>query len=80
MKKIDEIRNYVTEETNHDELMSKNHKIFCRALNYIDHSLLGIPAITGCVSISVFAPLFSIPIVITSSAIGFKIFVITAEN
>ena len=79
LKKIDEIRNYVTEEINHDELMSKKHKIFCRALNYIDHSLIAISAITGCVSISVFAPLVSIPIVIASSAIGFKICVITAE-
>ena len=79
LKKIDEIRNYVTEEMNQDELMSKKHKIFCRALNYIDHSLIAISAITGCVSISVFTPLISIPIIITSSAIGFKICVITAR-
>ena len=77
LKKIDEIRNYLTEEINQDELMSKKHKIFW-ALNYIDHSLIEISAITGCVSISIFAPLVSIPIAITSSAIGFKICVITA--
>ena len=73
LKKIDEIRNYLIEEINRNELMSKNHKSVCRVLNYIDHLLIAICTITGCVSISAFASLVGIPIGITSSAIGLKV-------
>ena len=58
--------------------MSKKHKKVCRVLNYIDHSLIVISTITGCVSISAFASLVGIPIGITSSATGLKVCVITA--
>ena len=73
LKKIDEIRNYLIEEINRNELMSKKHENVCRVLNYIDHLLIAICAITGCVSISAFASLVGIPIGITSSAIGLKV-------
>ena len=46
-------------------------------MNYIDHSLIVISTITGCVSISLFASLVGIPIGISSSIIGLKICVIT---
>ena len=78
LKKIDEIRNYLIEEINRNELMSKKRKNYCRILNYIDHSLIAISTITGCVSISTFASLVCIPIRITSFAIGLKNCVITA--
>ena len=78
LKKIDEIRNYLIEEINRNELMSKKHKKPCRVLNYIDHSFIVISTITGCVSISAFASLVGIPIGIASSTIGLKICVITA--
>ena len=52
--------------------MSKEHKNFCRDLNYIDHSLIEIVTITGCVSISAFASL------VGSSTIRLKTCVITA--
>ena len=58
--------------------MSKKHKKFCRVLNYTDHSLIVISAITGCVSISAFVSFVAIPIGVTSSASGLKICVITA--
>ena len=58
--------------------MSKKYKKVSRVLNCIDHSLIVISTITGCVSISAFTPLAGILIGITSSAIGFKICVITA--
>ena len=58
--------------------MSKKHKKSCKVLNYIDHLLIVISAITGCVSISSFASLFGVPIGITSSAIGLKIYALTA--
>ena len=32
-KKIDEIRNYLIEEINRNELMSKKHKKICKVLN-----------------------------------------------
>ena len=78
LKNIDEIRNYLIEEINQNELMSKKHKKDPRILNYIEHSLIAISTITGCVSISAFASLVGIPIGIASSTIGLKICVITA--
>ena len=77
LKNIDEIRNYLIEETNQNEFLTRKHKKVCRVLNYIDHSLIAISLITGGVSISVFASLVVIPIGITNSAIGLKICVIT---
>ena len=58
--------------------MRKKHKEVCRVLNYIDHSLIVISTITGCVSISTFTSLVGIPIGIASSTIGLKICEITA--
>ena len=52
LKKIDEIRNYLTEEINQSEVMSKKYKQVCKVLNYIEHLLIIISTITGCVSIS----------------------------
>ena len=56
--------------------MSKKHKKVCTTLNSIEHFLILRSAITECVSISYFASLVNIPIRITSSAIGLKIFTI----
>ena len=58
--------------------MSKKRKKVCRVLNNIDHLLIAISTITGCVSISAFASLIGIPIEVTSSSIGLKICAITA--
>ena len=62
--------------------MSKKHKkvlyYFVRGLNYIEHLLISMSTVTGCVSISAFASLVGIPIVITSSAIVLKICAITS--
>ena len=62
LKKIDKIRNYLIDEINRNELMGKKHKKVCRVLNYIDHSLIAISAITGCISISAFASLVGISV------------------
>ena len=59
--------------------MSKKHKKVCTTLNYIEHFLILGSTITVCVSISAFASLVGIPIVIANSAIGFKICAITAS-
>ena len=55
LKNIDETRNYLTEEINQNELMSKKHKKVCTTLNYIEYFLILACTITGCVSISAFA-------------------------
>ena len=77
-KNIDETRNYFVEEIEQNELVSKKNKKFCTTLNYIEHFLILASAVPGCISISAFASLVSIPVGITSSAIGLKICAITA--
>ena len=72
LQKINEIKKYLIKETNQNDLMSNKHKKVCRVFNDIDHLLIVFFTITGCVSISTFAFLVGIPIVITSSAIGLK--------
>ena len=78
LKNKDETRNYLIEEINRNELISKNHKNVCTTLNYSEHFLLLAPTVTGCISISTFASLVGISIGTTSSTIGLKICVITA--
>ena len=63
---------------NQNELVSKKHKIVCRGLNYIQHLLIVISAVTGCGFISAFGSLLGISIGIASFAIGLKICAITA--
>ena len=75
---MDETRNYLIEEINRNELMSKKHKKVCTTLNYIEHFLILGSTITECISIAAFASLVGISIGITSSAIGLRIYAITA--
>ena len=42
LKKIDEIRNYLIEIINRNELMGKKYKKVCRVLDYIHHSFIAI--------------------------------------
>ena len=65
-KKLDKIRNYIIEEINRKELMSKKHKKVCEVLSYIENSLIVISAINRCVYI-------------TRYTVGLKICVITTE-
>ena len=78
LKTIDETRNYFIEKVNQNELMSKKYKKVCGVLHYIEHLLILVSTVSGCVSISTFASLVGIPIGITSSVIGLKMCVITA--
>ena len=78
LKNIIETRNYLIEEINQDELMSRKHKKVYRVLNYVEHLLILISTVTECVYISTFASLVGIPIGIMSSAIELNICVITA--
>ena len=77
LQNINKTRNYLLEEINRNELMSKKHKKVCTTLNYIEHFLILASTITGCISISAFVSLLGIPIGITNSAIGLKICAIT---
>ena len=74
LKYIDEERNYSIEEIDQNELISK----VCWVLNYIEHLLILVSTVTGCVFISDFVSLFGISVGITSSTIGLKIYSITA--
>ena len=78
LKNIDETRNYFLDKIKQNELMSKKHKKVCTTQSYIEHFLILVSTITGCISNSAFASLIGIPIGITSSAIGLKICAITA--
>ena len=78
LKNMDEIRNYLIEEINQNELMSKQYEKIGTTLNYIEYFLISASTITGFVSIYGFASLIAIPIGITSSVIVLKICAITA--
>ena len=55
LKNINETRNLLIEVINQRKLMSKNHKMVCTTLNYIEHFLILGSIIIECVSISAFS-------------------------
>ena len=77
LRKIDETRNYLLDEIKHNDLMSGKYKKTCKYLNYVKQLLILVSTVTGCVSVSAFAPLVAIPAGIMSSAIRIKICAIT---
>ena len=79
MQIIDEIKKYLVEEMNLNELMSKNPKKSLYDSNFSENKIALASMVTGSISTSAFASLFHIPIGITSSAIGLKISAINAE-
>ena len=56
------------------------HKKVYTVWNYIEHFLILISTVTGCVLTSGFASLVGTPIEITSSVTELQVFVITAGN
>ena len=54
------------------------HKNVCRALNYFEHFLVFISAVSGCVSISAFTSVVGAPIGIGNSEVRPKVCAITA--
>ena len=58
--------------------MRNKHKNVCTTLNCIQHFLILVFAVTGCISISTFASFVNIAIWIISPAIGLRTFTITA--
>ena len=70
LRKVDETRNYFSEEIKNKYFVSKKYQKVCKVLNQIKQlPILGF-AITECVSIFVFASL-----VVSSSAVGVEIHV-----
>ena len=69
LENIYETRNYLIEEIVLNELMSKEHRNVCTALNYTEHFLILASTITGRVHISGFASLVVIFIGTASSVI-----------
>ena len=78
LRKINEMRNYLFDEIKHNDSMSRKYKRTCSYLNYVEHLLILVSAITGCVSISAFASLIDIPVGITSSVAAINICAIIA--
>ena len=66
LKNLDETINYFLKDLKQNGLISRKHKKICRTLSYIRQFLTSAFTITGCISISSFAFLLSIPIEITS--------------
>ena len=58
--------------------MSEKYEKTCKYLNHVEHLLILVSTVTGCVSDSAFASLVCVLISITSSAVGMKICAITA--
>ena len=58
-------------------MLSNRKKKVCASLNCIERLLILAFTITGCISISAFTSLISIPIGVTSSTIELKIYAIT---
>ena len=56
--------------------MRRKHKNVCKTLDYVEHLLILASTAARYISISDFTSLLGIPIVITSSAIGLKIYAI----
>ena len=72
LKNINETKNYFLKETKQNEWMSKNHKKVFATLNYSEHFLNVVSTVTGCISISAYASLLGITIIIMSSATVLK--------
>ena len=58
--------------------MSEKHEKVDRALNYFEHFVIFISAVSGCVSISPFASLVGVPVGIARAVVRIKICAITA--
>ena len=74
---MDEKRNYLLDEIKHNALMSEKYKKTCKHLNHVEHLLILVSTVTGCISISALPSLVCVPVGIKSSAVRIKICVIT---
>ena len=73
LRKIYQVKNYLIEEINRNELRNKKHKNVCTVYSDIEKPPIVISTITSYFSIFSFGSLVDIQIGITSSAIRLKI-------
>ena len=73
LTEVDKARNYFIKEIKQNDLITKTYKKICKTLDYIEHLLIIVYTVTGCVSISAFVSLVSI-------AAGVASFVITRKT
>ena len=78
LRKTNETKSYLLEETKHNYFVSSKHEKICKTLNYVERILILTSAFTGCILVSAFRSLVGIILQITSSAIRLKICVIIA--
>ena len=78
LRKTDETRYYLLDEIKQNDLMSVKYKKTFKYSNYVEHLLILVSTVTGCVSVSTFASLVFVLVGITSSAVGIKMCAITA--
>ena len=78
LKIVAETRNFLIEKTKDNDLMSEKHKKTCKYLNHVERLFILTSTVTGCVSDYALTSLVCFPVDITSSAVGLKIFGITA--
>ena len=71
-KNTEETRNYFVKEIDPNELMINKHEKVYTTLNYINFFLILVSAVSGCVSISIFASLVGTTIGIKSPALGLQ--------
>ena len=80
LRKIDETRdNSHLQEIKHNDLMTEKYKKTCKYINYVEHLLILVSTVTGCVSMSAFASLVCVLVGITSLAVGIKTCGVTAR-
>ena len=72
------LSNYLLDEIKHNDLMSGKYKKTYKYLDNVEHLLILVSTVTGCVSISAFASLVCVPVDITSSAVGIEICEVTS--
>ena len=79
-KKLDETRNYLLDEINHNGLMSEKYKKIFKYSNCIEHLLILVSAVAVYVSISAFSSLFCVPVGVMRSAAGMTLCEITTAS
>ena len=78
LRKINETKNYLLEEIKRNNLIGEKYEKTCKYLNYVEHLLILVSTVTGCVSTSAFASTVYVPVGIISYAVGINICTITA--
>ena len=55
LRKIDETKNYLLDEINHNDLMSEKNKKTCKYLNFVELLVILVSTVIGCLEQLVYA-------------------------